>query len=149
MSDKSYERAVQVLKERIGTRWEGSDVDGRAEMAAVLEQHLGVTRGTADDLIDALIESGELRYQREGRDGLDGREGRDGRDGLEVGIDSVIPAAPGAVIGGAPLGSGIGGTPVVPVVPGVLARGYWQIGSGGSASGVEPLVREGQIDPTR
>jgi hypothetical protein len=134
MSDKSYERAVQLLKERIGSRWEGADVDGRKEMAEVLERHMGVSRGDADDLIDALVDSGELRYHREG---------------LADGVPGVLPAAPTTGVGGSPVGTGTSGAAGAPVVPLAITPGYWQIGSGGSEGGAEPLVREGQIDPTR
>src|SRR5690554_2467010 len=105
MAAMSYERAVQALKNRLGTRWDGSDVDGRDELARVLEDELGVERAQAGELIDALIASGQLRYRRAE---------------IEGELGGVIPGAPAAGMGGAPLGSGTGGTVGVPAVPAAL-----------------------------
>jgi hypothetical protein len=131
VAEHSYERAVQVLKERIGARHESGDTEGRDDFRRALEEGLGISRGDADELIDALIDSGQLRYHREGA------------------IGGVFPAAPASGMGGAPAGSGTGGIGAIPAVPAALGPGYWQIGSGESSGGAEPLVREGQVDPTR
>lgn len=131
MTERSYERAVQVLKDRVGMRWEGVEADGRDEMARALEHELGVSHGDADALIDDMIDSGELTYHR-----------------ATVGDDpvaDVIPAVPAAGVGGVSSG-GVGG---VPVVPAIVSNGYWQIGSGESERGAERIARQGQVDPTQ
>lgn len=136
MAQYSYEQAVQVLKERLGDQWEASEADGRAGLARELREGLGIPQGVADDLVDALVESGQLRYVRE--------------QAIGGGMGAVIPGAPAAGMGGSPTGSGTGGTPGVPAVPVALAPGYWQIGSGsGSERGAGTrIAREGQVDPT-
>jgi hypothetical protein len=135
MTERSYERAVQVLKERLGMRWEGAEGDGRDEIVRALEHELAISRGDADRLLDDLIDAGELTYHRAPTDD----EGR---------VD-VIPAIPAAGIGGVTMGGTTGGTGGLPAIPAFITPGYWQIGSGQSEGGAERLARDGQVDPTR
>ena len=134
MTQKSYEHAVQVLKDRFGMRWDGEPED-RGDIVKALTDALGISRGEADKLVDAMIEDGELRYHR--------------GDAITGGMGGVIPGAPAAGMGGAPMGGGTGGTAGVPVVPAALSPGYWQIGAAESEQGSERLTRQGQIDPTQ
>ena len=135
MARYSYEQAIQALKDRIGSRWEGGDTEGRDEIARALQDDLGISRGDADTLIDELIESGQLSYHREGAIG--------------GGFGGVIPGAPAAGMGGASMGSGTGGTPGAPAVPAVMGAGHWQIGASESERGADTrIAREGQVDPT-
>jgi hypothetical protein len=105
MTERSYQDAVQVLKDRLGSRWEGVETEGRDEMVAILKDQLGYDSRAANDAIDAMIQSGTLRYHRA--------------------IDSTGAAVPPV----APLAGGV----AVPLAAGVIATGgYWQIGSGES-----------------
>jgi hypothetical protein len=133
MAQYSYEQAIQVLKDRLGARWEGG-ADDRGDLSRVLQETLGATRADADDLIDGLIESGQLRHIRE--------------EAVGGGFGGVIPGAPAAGMGGAPIGPG--GTSGVPAVPATFIPGYWQIGSSESEQSADTrLTREGQVDPTQ
>ena len=38
MTERSYQDAVQVLKDRLGSRWEGVEAEGRDEMVAILKR---------------------------------------------------------------------------------------------------------------
>ena len=60
MTERNYQDAVQVLKDRLGSQWEGVETDGRSEMVSVLKHQLGYDSRTANDAIDAMIESGTL-----------------------------------------------------------------------------------------
>ncbi|HWQ14346.1 MAG TPA: hypothetical protein VNL77_16220 [Roseiflexaceae bacterium] len=136
MAPYSYEQAIQALKDRLGGRWEGDGTGGRDELARVLQEELGASRAEAGELIDGLIESGQLQYVRE--------------EAVGGGYGGVIPGAPAAGMGGAPMGAGTGGTSGVPAVPATFAPGYWQIGAGESERGADTrIAREGQVDPTR
>jgi len=101
MTERSYQDAVQVLKHRLGGRWEGFATDGRDEMVAILKDELGYDETQADDAIDAMVASGTLHYHEAG-----------------AAIPPVATAGPGLAEGGA----------VPMVVP--PAAGYWQIGEG-------------------
>jgi hypothetical protein len=134
MTERSYEDAVQVLRRRFGGRWEALELDGRDEMIDVLEDELGYDHGTANDVIDAMIRSGQLRYHRGGDDAT-----------LADDVPPVIPVPSG---GGTPTSGTSGGqvgTPVIPVAPG--GPGHWQIGREEGESGAAP-GRAGQVDPT-
>ena len=61
---KSYQDAVQILRSRLNNRWEGIEADGRDEMVKILKRELGFERDEANDTIDAMIQSGVLRYHR-------------------------------------------------------------------------------------
>jgi len=135
MATHIYEHAVQVLKDRIGARWEGVEADGRSELVDALEHELNISRGDADALIDELIAAGELTYHR--------------ASVADEGVADVIPAIPAAGMGGVPMGGTAGGTGGIPAVPALINAGYWQIGSGATALGAERLTRQGQIDPTQ
>lgn len=133
MTERSYEDAVQVLKQRFGGRWEVTEGDGRDDMIDVLEKELGYDHDAASDTIDALVRSGQLRYHRYGDDAT-----------LPNEIPPVPPVASG--IGSASTaGASSTGTPIVP--PAVFGGGYWQIGRDQGESGSAP-GRAGQVDPT-
>jgi hypothetical protein len=125
MTERSYQDAVQILKDRLGGRWEGSAADGRDEMARILKDQLGYTDKQADDTIDAMIDSGTLRYQ-------------EADAANQVAGAPVPPAMPAS-----PVGTG-SSTPMIAPVAGALGGGYWQIGEGVS----EAAGRKGQVDPT-
>jgi hypothetical protein len=126
MTERSYQDAVQVLKDRLGGRWEGVETEGRDEMVSILKDQLGYDSRTANDTIDAMIQSGTLRYHRNVE--------RTGAD--------VAPVAP--VGGGVVSGGGIGN---VPLAAGVVASaGYWQIGAGEGGESDAP-GRAGQVTP--
>jgi hypothetical protein len=133
MTERSYQDAVQVLKDRLGNQWEGAETEGRDEMVSVLKDKLGYDSRTANDAIDAMIESGTLRYHRSAE-----------RTG-----DVVPPVAPvgtggAGVAGGTSGATGFGG---VPLAAGVVATaGHWQIGSGEGGESDAP-GRAGQVTP--
>ena len=126
MTERSYQDAVQVLKDRLGGRWEGVESEGRDEMVAILKDQLGYDSRAANDAIDEMIQSGTLRYHRN----------------VERTGEAVPPVAP--VAGGVPSGGGgLGGVPLAGVI---ATPGHWQIGSreGGET---DALGRKGQVTP--
>jgi hypothetical protein len=129
MTERSYQDAVQVLKDRLGGRWEGLEANGRDEMVKVLKDALGYDNRAANDAIDAMITSGTLRYHRLA-------------DDTGAAVPPVIaPAAAGTGAGA----SGGGGMAGVPLAAGVVANaGYWQIGPGDS----DTPGRAGQVTPS-
>jgi hypothetical protein len=66
MTERSYQEAVQVLRERLGTQLAGAELEGRGEMKHILKRELNYSDQEADDAIDAMLASGQLRYQRPG-----------------------------------------------------------------------------------
>src|SRR5829696_3248199 len=103
MTERSYQDAVQVLKDRLGSRWEGVETEGRDEMVSILKNQLGYDSRTADDAIDGMIQSGTLRYHRGAEHGVE-------RD-IERPGDDIAPVAP--VAGGFPSGGGnLGAAPL-------------------------------------
>ncbi|HEY3229618.1 MAG TPA: hypothetical protein VGJ87_10380, partial [Roseiflexaceae bacterium] len=62
MTERSYQDAVQTLKNRLGGRWDGLEAEGRDEMVRVLKEELGYNSRQANDVIDAMVASGTLRY---------------------------------------------------------------------------------------
>jgi hypothetical protein len=112
MAEKSYQDAVQVLKDRLGGRWEGAELAGRDEMVEILKERLGYNTRAANDAIDAMIAAGTLHYHRAREVG---------------GAPEAIPAPvtpPEAT--GLPASGGLAGGPIAPGV--IPAIGYWQIG---------------------
>ena len=134
MATRSYEHAVQALKNRIGARWEGVETQGRDELADALQQELDISHGEATDLVEAMIESGDLTYRH---------------GSSEEGVGGVVAGVVPAGLGGGAVGAGSSGIVGVPAVPVETRPGYWQIGTSESEDGAEPLVRGGQVDPTR
>jgi hypothetical protein len=63
--ESSFQDAVQALQTYLGNRWEGVESDGRDEMVRVLNEKLGYDRRDANMLLDAMIDSGTLRYHTE------------------------------------------------------------------------------------
>jgi hypothetical protein len=127
MTEKSYQDAVQVLKDRLGGRWEGMEANGRDEMVGILKEQLGYDSRAANDAIDAMIASGVLRYHS---------------NVVERPNDDATPLIP--VAGGmSPTLPASGGLTGVPIAPAVLTgAGYWQIGRD---EGDEP-GRAGQVN---
>ena len=135
MTERSYEDAVQILKRQFGGRWEVMEGDGRDQMIRTLEKELGYDRDTANDVIDGMVSSGELRYHR----------------GVDAALRDETPAVPpvppmAAGIGTAGnLGASSTGNPAVPAA--AFGPGHWQIGRDEGESGSLP-GRAGQVDPT-
>jgi len=124
MAEKSYQDAVQALKDRLSGRWEGAELAGRDEMVKILKDQLGYDNRAANDAIDAMIAAGTLRYHRAREVG---------------GTPEAIPApvTPGT---GLPATGGLAGTPIAPgVIPPI---GYWQIGADEDEA---PPGRGGQV----
>jgi hypothetical protein len=126
MTERSYEDAVQALRSHLGGRWEGLETDGRGEMVKVLKRELGFDDSQANDAVDAMIEGGQIRYQRL-------REGRH-----EVVPPPLTPPGEGMATG-VPAAGGLGGLPLAPGA--VAAVGYWQISRDDDA----PPGRAGQV----
>jgi hypothetical protein len=139
MTERSFQDAVQVLKDRLGSRWEGVELDGRDEMVSILKDKLGYDKRAANDAIDAMIESGTLRYHR----GIE-RGGVERGDDADV-VPPVLPVAAGTAGAGSTASGGTagGGLAAVPLVSGEILGGYWQIGPGDS----DVPGRAGQVTP--
>jgi hypothetical protein len=138
MTERSYQDAVQVLKDRMGGRWEGVETEGRDEMVSILKEQLGYDSGEANDAIDAMIESGTLHYHRTADPGVVDRGDVDRGDVDPV--DEVVPPVVPAAVGTA------GGLGAVPLATGVISGGYWQIGP--TVTEVTGVVgRAGQVEP--
>jgi hypothetical protein len=123
MTERSYQKAVQELRDHIGGLWEGGQTEGRNEMVKILRAELGYDRQAANDAIDAMIKTGQLRYYPPAAQ----------RDISAGSVDGTPVIAVGSATGGA----------VVPA-EGELHFGYWQIGpeDTGPAAG-----RAGQVVP--
>jgi hypothetical protein len=126
MTERSYQDAVQVLKDRLGNQWEGLEAEGREEMVTILKDQLGFDSRAANDMIDEMIQSGTLRYHRN----------------IERVDEEIPPVAP--VTAGVP--SGGGGIGPVPVAGVIATPGHWQIGSGEGGESDAP-GRAGQVTP--
>jgi hypothetical protein len=139
MTERSFQDAVQVLKERLGSRWEGVELDGRDEMVSILKDKLGYDKRAANDAIDAMIESGTLRYPR-GAEHSDAER----RDDDDI-VPPVLPVAAGTAGAGSTASGGTpgGGLAAVPLVNGDIMGGYWEIGPGES----DVPGRAGQVTP--
>lgn len=101
---ESLERALQLLRERMGNRWVGREGAGRAEMAHVLQEGLGYDRHQASTVVNALIHMDRLHYHPAGE------------KPSETGGRAPALFGPAGVSGGVP-GSGL-----------LVSVGYWQIG---------------------
>ena len=118
MTERSYQDAVQLLKDHLGATWEGVEAEGRDEMVRILREQLGYSDREANDAIDAMIESGTLRYHV----------------GSQAG--GVVPV-PGPV-------AMAGSSPTPTPAPVVVGTGHWQIDDGV----VEASGRKGQVTPS-
>lgn len=156
MSHGSYEDAVRVLRNRMGGRWEGTEIDGRDAMVDALRHELGYSSGQAKDTIDAMIDSGTLRYHQS-NNLVDTADATDTTRGSNTTENTAIAGAAlsGVGLGTATGGVSSGGAPVAaPLALGALnAGGFWQIGAGDSEDNTmgekAPMEgRAGQIDPT-
>jgi hypothetical protein len=132
MTEKSYEDAVQLLKRRIGGRWEGHQDEGRDEMVRILKGELGYSATDADATIDALIRSGQIAYRRPASE----------EDRADA---AAVPPAPVDAGSQTPsmASGGLIGTPIVPLAT-QGGAGYWEIGSGESD---DLTGRRGQVTP--
>jgi hypothetical protein len=130
MAEKSFQEAVQVLKARMGGRWESAELTGREEMRDILKDQLGYSSGEADDAIDAMIAAGTLRYHR-----AVGADGTPGPVPMPIGPTGEGTAA------GVPAAGGVGG---LPLMPGMLSgAGYWEISDTDEQA---PPGRGGQVN---
>lgn len=120
MPEADYEEAVQLLIDHFGGQWQGLESDGRDEMERLLQDKLGYDHRRAHETIDAMIETGTLRYHREDRDVGDVPAATREADDDPV----ALPVVPIGNAGTSGTGSGFGG--VIPVA-GAMS-GYWQIG---------------------
>ena len=130
MTERSYQDAVQVLKDRLGGQWEGVELDGRDEMAKILRDELGYDHRTSEDTISAMIDSGTLRYHNHPHVEGDADDSDDGRPAIVAPVG--LGVASGTQVGSAPL------------VPAMLGTGHWEIGSGEIS---DELGRKGQVTP--
>jgi hypothetical protein len=106
MTERSYEDAVQILRRRIGGRWEGRQDTGRGEMVAALKHDLGYDNDEANAAIEEMIRTGQLHYHP--------------YDNVDT---SVTPGLPSAVTPTGPQATGgAAGMPAAPI------PGYWEIG---------------------
>ena len=113
MTERSYQEAVQVLRERLGTQLAGAELEGRGEMKHILKRELNYSDQEADDAIDAMLASGQLRYQRPG-----------GVAATVVALPAA--AATGEAISSAPELTGLASVPAASAL--ATAVGSWQIG---------------------
>jgi hypothetical protein len=136
MTEKSYEEAVQVLRARLGGRMEGVENEGRTEMVRILRAELGYDDQTANNTIDAMTKSGQLRYHQPILQPDTAPASQAAVDNAPV-VPVVATGAAGAVVAG-----GQPGTPMP--AAGAFTPGYWQIGreDGGEIAG-----RAGQVVP--
>ena len=136
MAAKNYQDAVQALKARVGGRWEGNEADGRGEMVDILRNELGFSTAEANDAIDAMVTSNQLRYHATAD-----------ANGRGVGEPEAVPpplTPPGeGMVTGVPATGGLAGMPLAPGM--VPAAGYWEIGDGSDAEAGPG--RAGQVTP--
>jgi hypothetical protein len=133
MTEKSYQEAVQVLRDRVGSRLEGVEVEGRNEMVKILRSELGYNQKAAHGAVDAMIRTGQLHYHQPiAQRHTSAPVERDDTPVVPIVSTGASVAMPGAQ-SGAP----------VPAV-GVFTPGYWQIGreDSGTVTG-----RAGQVIP--
>jgi hypothetical protein len=144
MTEKSYEDAVQRLKRRNGGRWEGHQDEGRDEMARILKGELGYSTSDANATLDALMRSGQIRYQRPASE-ADRGDTFAGHERDIPGDASAVPPAPVDAGSQTPsmASGGLIGTPIVPLAT-QGGAGYWEIGSGESD---DLTGRRGQVTP--
>ena len=136
MAEKNYQDAVQALKARIGGRWEGNQADGRGEMVEILRADLGFSAAEANDAIDAMVASNQLRYHA--TTDANGREA-----GEPVAVPPPLTPPGEGMVTGVPATGGLAG---MPLAPGMLpAAGYWQVGD--SADAESAPGRAGQVTP--
>lgn len=130
MTERSYEDAVQVLRDRMGGRWEGLEGDGRDEMAHVLKRELGYDDDQADSAINAMLRTGQLQYHH--------------YDQAGHATDSSEPPPASPVLGG-PQATNTN-MPGAPVRSGeAFGPGFWEIGR---EDGYAPSGRAGQVAPS-
>jgi hypothetical protein len=127
MTEQSYEDAVQVLRARMGGRWEGLEGDGRDEMVRVLKQELGYDDDQAKSAIDAMLRTGQLQYHHYD-------DAADRTDTSEPDPASPVLAGPQATNTN---------MPAAPVRSGEAFKpGFWEIGRDA------PTGRGGQVVPS-
>jgi len=129
MAQIDYEQAMQTLRSRLGTQYQGVEAEGRDDMANVLRNELGYSAHEAEAAIDAMINSGALRYHRSSNED----------DRTDTTAAPAAGIAPAGVSG--PGNAGYGGTPIMPLP---IGEGYWQIGGGDEAES----GRKGQVSPS-
>lgn len=140
MAEKNYQDAVQALKARIGGRWEGNEADGRGEMVDILRNDLGFSSAEANDAIDAMVASNQLRYHTT----TDTNAQMVGAPPGEPGSVPPPLTPPGeGMVTGIPATGGLGGMPLAPGM--IPAAGYWEVGD--SSDDEAAPGRAGQVTP--
>ena len=54
MTERSYQDAVQLLKDRLGARWDGAETEGRDQMVSILKDQLGYDSRAANEVTPQL-----------------------------------------------------------------------------------------------
>ncbi len=131
MTERSYQDAVQVLRQRIGRQWQGDADEGRDAMLRILRDELGFDAAQARDALDLMISTGQLRYHPPSS-----------APGTLDQAHGPLPVAGNTTSAGVGTG-GLIGAPIVPSSQ--TSPGYWEIGrdDGGETPG-----RKGQVTPS-
>ncbi|NJM05568.1 hypothetical protein HC891_04225 [Candidatus Gracilibacteria bacterium] len=133
MHGQSLDYVADVLRERVGVRFNGSEDGGRRELVSALREGLNVDSGEAERLVAALIEGGKLRY----------------RSASETQSDDTVASdtASGAVNVAAIPVPAINTSSGIPVVPATVGDGFWEVTDANST--VRPsTTRKGQVEPS-
>lgn len=170
MTERQSDDVVEILRSRLGVRYQSGVDEGRAAMVRTLRDELGLDADQAEAAVRDLIDGGHLRYvtadERDPETRDDGRSRRQDdhpRYSTDPADLNVVPATGGpqagtsglatgsaAVAAGAGSGSPAAGPLAVAAAAGGVSggedRGYWDIGAG--ATGVVPSsTRKGQVEP--
>lgn len=62
MLEESLVQAFDALHEHLGTRWVGTEAQGRTEMVKVLKDELGYDKQRVNTTIETMVNTGLLRY---------------------------------------------------------------------------------------
>lgn len=132
--DVNMQEASQMLRSRLGSRWEGQRENGIDEMVRALEDGLKLSKSQARDAVDALITSGDVTYNQAPSNARDGRA-----DDNTTRPNGGMVALPGT-----------GSSPIQAVgLNEQEVNGYWRFGRDSTdADSVSIVGRAGQIDPT-
>ena len=142
MKQLSYQEVVTALRKDVGTRWFGPKQAGREELRNALRDNLGLDEARADEMLQAMIDDGSLRYVQDRLVVGDDAPAQAREDPM----DDVVaaPVLPGGVVGTYPTGTT---TPVVPAIaPGETYDGYWELTSGDEDA--DTFGRKGQVQPS-
>jgi hypothetical protein len=133
MHEQNLDHAVDVLRERVGTRFNSTEIDGRGELVRALSAGLNIDSSEAERMLAALIENGKLRYRR---------DSEAHSDDVVAGNAGVV----GGVVGAVPT-PGINSSIGVPIIPTGMGGGFWELTDANST--VKPsTTRKGQVEPS-